>query len=171
MIHRDVLLAIAVGTGVTVVCVLFVLRPFDSVVAGVVAAVLVAVAAPRDVAAHHAWPRPVPAEPDGARSAVSLLMWGFAGRDGRVSEAALRALRRQAGRRLAPHGLVLADDRGYLLPPADRTADDDARARALLDDQTWAVLTSRGDLPTLRDVAHCVDVVERLAPDHPERRR
>ncbi|WNB85813.1 hypothetical protein [Cellulomonas sp. ATA003] len=171
MTRREVLLALAVGTGVTVVSLVFVLRPFDSVVAGVLATVLTAVAASRDVGAHHPWPRPVPAEPDGARSAVSSLMWGFAGRDGTVSEAALRALRRQAGRRLAPHGVVLEDGRGYLLPAGDRTADDDAGPRALLGDHAWAVLTSRGDLPTIRDVARCVDALEQLAPDHPERRR
>lgn len=182
MTGRSVLLAAAVGVAVTVAAWVISLRLVDAVVAGVVGAVVTAIG--RSVADEpdHPWPRPPVDEPHGARSGVSFLMWSFAGRDGKVSEAALRGLRRQATRRLAGTGIVLADERGYLVrrPGATdgttgstgpATADDDARGRAVLGDRAWAVLTSRGDLPALRDVAHCIDVVERLTPDHTERRR
>ncbi|WP_298455047.1 hypothetical protein [uncultured Cellulomonas sp.] len=171
MTARHALVAVTVGAAVALGVWTVGLRPVDAVVVGVVTAVLTTVGRTLDDETEHRWRPPPPDEPDGARSAVSTLMWGFAGRDGKVSESALRHLRRQAGRRLAATGIALDDGRGYLLARTGTHPGDDARARALLGDRAWAVLTGRGDLPTLRDVAHCIDAVERLDPDHPERRR
>ncbi len=142
----------------------------DAVVAGVVAAVLVLVGRSLEDGERYAW-TPVPqAEADGARSAVAALMWSFAGRDGKVSEAALRTLRRQAGRRLAREGIVLDDGAGHLVVTPGPDPGARARARELLGDRAWTVLTARGALPPVADVAHCIDAVERLAPTDPEDR-
>ncbi len=143
------------------------LAALDAVVAGVVAAVLVLVGRSLEAGEEYVW-TPVPQqEADGARSAVAALMWSFAGRDGKVSEAAVRALRRQAGRRLAAEGIVLDDGAGPLV--ATPGPDPAARQRAadLLGERAWAVLTHRGALPPVADVAHCIDAVERLGPVDP----
>jgi hypothetical protein len=141
------------------------LTALDGAVVAVAGAVLVLAAGALEGGEEHGWP-PVPhRESDGARPAVSALMWSFAGRDGKVSEAGLRALRRQAGRRLAGEGIVLDDGAGHLVSaPGGPRPGDDTRARELLGERAWRVLTHRGDLPSVADVAHCVDVVERLTP-------
>lgn len=169
MTARRVAGAALVGAVLGVVAVTLAgLAPLDAVVAGVAGAVLVLAARSLEGGEEHRW-QPVPErEQDGARSGVSALMWSFAGRDGKVSEAALRALRRQAGRRLAGTGVVLDDGAGHLVSaPGGPRPGDDARARQILGDRAWRVLTDRGDLPAVADVAHCIDVVERLGPpDH-----
>jgi len=126
----------------------------DAAVVALAVAVVTIVVRSLDEGGEHPWTDPVPDPPDGARPAVSVLMWSFAGRDGKVSEAALRHLRRQAARRLAVRGIALED--------ADA-------ARGALGDRAWSVLAGRGALPTLPDVAHCIHVVEGLTPDRHER--
>jgi hypothetical protein len=143
----------------------------DAAVAAVAAVVLVLAARSLEAGREHAWPAVPQEEADGARSAVAVLVWSFAGRDGKVSEGALRHLRRQAGRRLAGHGVVLEDGAGHLIAsPGGPDPGDDARARSILGDRAWRVLTDRGDLPPVADVAHCIDVLERLPPPDPEGR-
>ncbi len=135
----------------------------DAAVAAVAAAVLVAVARSLDSGEDHAW-SPAPAdEPDGARSAVAVLVWSFAARDGKVSEAAMRQLRRQAARRLAGDGIVLDDGRGHLvLTPDGAATSGQERAVELLGARAWRTLTAPGEPPSLAEVAHCIDAVERL---------
>jgi hypothetical protein len=116
------------------------------------------------------WPRSRPPDPDGARREVNALTWTFVGSRGVVSEEAVRRLRVDAGRRLARRGVVLPGGLNSATP-ATAGAADAARARALLGDRVWAILTSPGGrMPTLADVARCVDAIERLdAPALPAR--
>lgn len=169
--HR---VAAAVATGV-VVAVLAVLAvtfgPLDALVAGVAAAVLVLVGGSLDESTPYSWPAVPHTEADGARPSVAVLTWSFASRDGKVSEAALRHLRQQAGRRLAGEGIVLDDGHGRLVSaPGGPDPGDGTRARELLGDRAWRVLIRRGDRPPVADVAHCIEAVERLGPHDPERR-
>ncbi len=160
--------AVATGVVVGVLAVLAArLGPRDATVAAVVAALLVLVGRSLEAGEAYRW-TPVPhEEADGARPAVAALMWSFAGRDGKVSEAAIRALRRQAGRRLAGEGIVIDDGAGHLVvTPGPGPADRD-RARELLGDRAWELLTRGGDLPPVAEVARCIDAVERLAPPDP----
>lgn len=164
--------ALLTGLVIGVVAVLAArLELLDAAVAAVTAAVLVLVGRSLETGEDYRWPAVPQEEAAGGRSAVAVLMWSFAGRDGRVSEAALRRLRRQAGRRLAGEGIVLDDGEGHLaLAPGGRDPGAEARARELLGDRAWRVLTGQGDLPPVSEVAHCIDVVERLAPPNPEGR-
>ena len=146
------------------------LQALDAVVAGVVAAVLVLVGRSLESGEEYPWPPLPQEEADGARTSVATLMWSFAGRDGKVSEAALRVLRRQAGRRLAAEGIVLDDGEGHLVAaPGGPDPGAEDRARQLVGDRAWRVLTHRGDLPPVAEVALCIDAVERLAPPDGER--
>jgi len=141
----------------------------DAVLAGLIGFVLLtalseAVAAVRGADPARRWPRHRPAPRDGARREVGALSWAFAGRPGLVSEEAVRRLRADAARRLARHGVVLP---GGLNAGTPRSAapDDVVRARALLGEPAWTVLTSPGGvMPSLADAARCVEAVERLAP-------
>ncbi|MBX9245328.1 hypothetical protein ICW40_10985, partial [Actinotalea ferrariae] len=54
---------------------------------------------------------------------------------------------------------------GVVQPPSDGAHADEARERAreALGERAWRTLTAAGGyLPSLSDVAHCVDVIERL---------
>jgi len=126
-------------------------------------ALLVAVAVRRP-AAEHRWPDAPPPEPDGARRDVFELTTTFAGAGGRVSESAVRRLRGDATRRLARRGVLLPATLG---PDTPAAADPDTvrRARSLLGDRAWRILTSPGGvMPSFDDVVHCVDLIERLVP-------
>lgn len=101
-------------------------------------------------------PRPTPRRHethDGARGEVLDLAWTMVGRDGRAGERALRRLREAGARRVARHGLDLADP-------------DDADAlRDLLGARALTTLTRRSHpLPTVGDLVHALDVLERLGP-------
>ncbi|ADG76291.1 conserved hypothetical protein [Cellulomonas flavigena DSM 20109] len=101
-------------------------------------------------------PRPAPRHHrshDGARGEVLDLAWSMVGRDGRVGERALRRLREAGARRVARHGLDLADP-------------DQADAlRDLLGARALATLTHRTHpLPGVGDLVHALDVLERLGP-------
>ncbi|MBO3086126.1 hypothetical protein [Cellulomonas fengjieae] len=96
----------------------------------------------------------------GARGEVQDLAWAMVGRDGRIGERVLRRLREVARRRLARHGLVL----------------DDPAAQRLLGTRAVHTLTrTQSPLPTVADVRHTIDVLDRLGPrradptDHPPR--
>lgn len=143
------------------IVVLLGLRLLDAVLIALVAFVLSAVANSIPVPVDNAWPPADPDEADGARGEVYALTWSFVGRDGRVSEVAVRRLRADATRRLARHRVIIP---GGLNAATARRADPEVeRARALLGERAWATLTARGGLmPSILDVAHCVDVIENL---------
>lgn len=122
------------------------------------------------------WPRAEPAPRDGARREVNAVTWSFGSAPGAVSEEAVRRLRADAGRRLGRRGVVLP---GGLNSTTPTTADprDVERARALLGEPVWAILTSPGGyMPSLAEVSRCVEAIELLhtgaptAPTPPERR-
>src|SRR5665648_881084 len=71
------------------------------------AAVLVAVGLVSGSRDPDPWPQARREETAGTRREVAALTWSFIGRDGRVSEAAVRRLRSDATRRLAQRGLVV----------------------------------------------------------------
>ena len=134
-----------------------------AVVAGVVAAVVMVV---RSVDPP-GWPAARRVETPGTRRDVSALTWAFIGLDGRVTEAAVRRLRVDASRRVAQHGVVIPGGLNSRTVRSD-DADPEAlhRAHALLGDRAWHILTAPGGyMPSLADVAHCIEVVERLAPE------
>jgi len=115
------------------------------------------------------WPAEDHEEAPGARRDVSALTWSFIGLDGRVSEAAVRRLRADAGRRLAYHGIVLPGGLGATTATSpDVDEEVRARARAALGERAWAILVRPGGtMPSLGEIAHCVDVIERLGRDRP----
>lgn len=89
---------------------------------------------------------------DGTRREMTRLTWTLIGRDGRVTEAAVRRLRADATRRLTGHGTALGEE----------------RARELLGPRVHATLTAHGGLmPSLRELADCLDAVEALGPARP----
>ncbi|WP_456826891.1 hypothetical protein [Cellulomonas sp. P5_E12] len=95
------------------------------------------------------WDRERSARRHGARGEVQDLAWAMVGRDGRIGERVLRRLREVAGRRLARHGLALGD------PGAEQ----------LLGTRALRTLTrTTSPLPTVADVRHTLDVLDRLGP-------
>src|SRR5690606_38006179 len=105
-----------------------------------------------DAGDEHPWPEVQVEETDGTRRDVAALTWTFLGRDGRVTEAAVRRLREVTGRRLARHGvrLVSVVDRAGAAWSHD--PEQDARARALLGDRAWATLSATGGvMPSMND--------------------
>ena len=95
------------------------------------------------------WDRERSARRHGARGEVQDLAWAMVGRDGRIGERVLRRMREVAGRRLARHGLSLAD------PETER----------LLGTRAVRTLTrTASPLPTVADVRYTLDVLDRLGP-------
>lgn len=91
---------------------------------------------------------------DGARGDLQELTWAMVARDGKIGERVLRRIKLVATGRLARHGLTLGDPR------------DEAAIRALLDDRAYVTLTRvRAPLPSLADVRHTIDLLDRLGPD------
>ena len=85
----------------------------------------------------------------GARGEVQDLAWAMVGRDGRVGERVLRQLRDVARSRLARHGRSL----------------DDADIEQVLGTRAHRTLTrTRSPLPSVADVRHTLDVLDRLGP-------
>ena len=148
------------------------LRPGDALLVGLVTLVVGVVMVAGRAAEQNEWPDAEPEETVGARREVSALTWSFFGVDGRVAEPAVRRLRAVAVRRLARRGVVLPNGlrqrqaRSDPAPPPRTDPADDAlqdEARALLGERAWTILTAPGGwLPSLQDVAHCVEVIERL---------
>jgi hypothetical protein len=137
----------------------------DAVLLGLVVLTLLLVgSAVRSGDTSGSWPAPAATDTDGARPEVATLTWSLMGLDGRVSEEALRRLRADAIRRLARRGVVVPAGLGTetrAAPGNEMTR----RARALLGDRAWRILTlADGRLPTLGEVDHCIDAIERLAP-------
>lgn len=140
------------------------LRWADAFLVGLIAGVVVAVFVVVRAADASAWPPARAIETSGTRRDVSALTWSFIGLDGHVSEAAVRRLRVDASRRLAQNGIVVP---GGLRATTVRDVDPAVQeaARAALGDRAWRILTAPGGhMPSLADVAHCVEVVEGLSP-------
>lgn len=143
------------------------LRWGDALLVGLVTAVLVAVGLVSGSRDPDPWPKARPEETAGTRREVAALTWSFIGRDGRVSEAAVRRLRSDATRRLAQRGLVVPGGITASTATSPDVPDEvRERARAELGGRAWKILTARGGwMPSLADIGHCVDVVERLGTD------
>lgn len=112
----------------------------------------IAVLALRGTGASTAWLPDDRRERDGSRLEVAALSWALLGRNGRVTEGALRRLRTVAEGRLNRHGLSL-----------HRVEDHDAIA-ALLGPTPWAVLTTRAHMPGRREYEQCVRALEKADP-------
>jgi|GEM_PF-1733012 len=141
------------------------LRWPDAVLVGLIAGVVVAVFVVAGASDAPAWPTARAAETSGTRRDVSALTWSFIGLDGHVSEAAVRRLRVDASRRLARNGIVVPGGLGATTVRDTEPAVQDA-ARAALGERAWRILTAPGGfMPSLADVAHCVEVVEGLASE------
>lgn len=107
------------------------------------------------------WPAPEPTVQDGRRVEVARLTWSLAGRDGRVSEAAVRRLRVVARARLARAGLPLSA--GFVGPADARGEAERDAARAALGPRAWSALTATtSPLPAAADVAACVRALENV---------
>src|SRR5690606_952440 len=149
---------VAPGVGLLVLLVGF--GPGDALLVALVVLVIGVVAVVLGAGHTHEFP---PAElrvSDGTRLEVATLTWSLVGRDGRVAEASVRRLRAVAARRLANVGVLLPPDHAFR---PDHVTDDEhyRRAREILGERAWQTLTTRGGwLPSLRDVAACVDVLE-----------
>lgn len=160
---RPVVTAVIVGVSAGVLG----LRWGDALLVGLVTAVLVAVGLVSGARDPDPWPQARPEETAGTRREVAALTWSFIGRDGRVSEAAVRRLRSDATRRLAQRGLVVPGGITSSTATSPDVPDEvRERARAALGDRAWQILTAPGGwMPSLADIGHCVDVVERLGTD------
>ncbi|WP_199424809.1 hypothetical protein [Actinotalea solisilvae] len=143
------------------------LRLVDALLVALVTLVVALVWAALPAGEEDPWPPDRRDDAAGARSEIAVLTWAFIGRDGRVTEAAVRRLRELAAQRLARLGLPVAAGLGPR--PASAAPDPERdRARAVLGERAWAALTAPGGhMPSLADVAHCVDVIERLDPSRP----
>ncbi len=143
----------------------------DALLVGLVAAVVVAVSIAAGAAEPDPWPRERRVDLAGTRRDVTALTWSFIGREGRVSEFAVRRLRADATRRLALRGIVVPGGLGATSRTSPLVGDDVRRAaREALGERAWLILTTPGGtMPSLSDVAHCVEVVERLEPPAPTR--
>lgn len=142
----------------------------DAALVGLVATVVTAVVAVVGAADDDEWPRWREPQQAGTRRDVMALTWSFIGREGRVAEAAVRRLRSDATRRLAARGVVVPGGLGATTRSSPEVPDDvRAQVRALLGDRAWFILTSPGGtMPSITDVAHCVEVVESLEPPRPD---
>lgn len=144
------------------------LAPLDGLLLAAVVLVLGVVWVCLDVGDEHPWPEVDVEETDGTRRDVAALTWTFLGRDGRVTEAAVRRLREVAARRLARHGVRLVGVTGRAGSAWAPDPVQDARARELLGDRAWATLAAHGGvMPSVGDIAHCVDVLDGLAAPTP----
>lgn len=169
---RPDLRPVAAAVGIGLASAVLGLRAGDALLIGMAVLGLGAVWVSLSAGRSYAWAESLAEETDGTRQEVYVLTWSFARRDGPVSEAGVRRLREVTARRLARNGLpgvVLATPPpGTDLDPGQELLRQ--RARELLGDRAWATVSGRGGwLPSLDDVSHCVDVLERLAPDAGER--
>lgn len=143
----------------------------DAMLVGLMIGLIVAVAALLSTSAADPWPREHRADLAGTRREVMALTWAFVGREGRVTEFAVRRLRIDATRRLAQRGVVVPGGLGASTRTSPLVSDEVRRAaRAELGDRAWFILTTPGGtMPSLAEIAHCVEVVERLEPPGPKK--
>lgn len=183
---QPLLLPLVLGAAVLAVCLYLQMATPDALAAALAATGLALALRTLDKGADHAWTDVPELDTDGTRRDVAHVTWSLVGRDGRVSEAAVRRLRQDARRRLRRLGVDLPADFPTTSPartgrgqgvPADGSRpgaagpdlrDAEARARSLLGEPAWSVLTGTGGwLPTLDEVEQCVEALERL--DRPQR--
>jgi hypothetical protein len=109
------------------------------------------------------WPRVPDVRRDGNRRDVSDLGWSVLGRDGRVTVAAARRVRRLTERRLAHHGVDDLDDPG--------AASDLARLLGPRTARTVHGLVTDGRLPTPAELDTWLVALDQLdqAPSTPDR--
>ncbi|MBC7291697.1 MAG: hypothetical protein H5T83_10275 [Actinotalea sp.] len=163
-------LPVVLGSAVLAAALGLRMVPRDAVVVALAVAGFTLALRMLDKGDEHAWPEPAERDTDGSRRDVAHLSWALVGRDGRVSEAAVRRLREDARRRLARTGVVLparfpvgADAAGHV--DGSGRPDPVAQARARLGEPAWTVLTATGrGLPSLDEVELVIDALERLAP-------
>lgn len=160
---------VLVFAGLTFCAAVVGLRWGDAALVGLAAAVVTLVASILGAGETDPWPRYRPPEQSGTRRDVMALTWSLIGREGRVSEFAVRRVRLDATRRLAQRGVVVPGGLGAATRTSPDVSDDvRGQARALLGDRAWFILTTPGGtMPSLADIAHCVEVVERLEPPAP----
>lgn len=121
----------------------------SSALVGLLAAAVVLLVTRLDSGADPGWDRRTYVRRHGARGEVQDLAWTMVGRDGRIGERVLRQLREVARSRLARHGLAL----------------DDADVEQVLGTRAHRTLTTtRSPLPSVADVRHTLDVLDRLGP-------
>ncbi|KQR17562.1 hypothetical protein ASF78_09870 [Cellulomonas sp. Leaf334] len=121
----------------------------SSVLVGLVVAAAVLLVTRMDGAADPGWDRRHYVRRHGARGEVQDLVWTMVGRDGRIGERVLRQLREVGRSRLARHGLTL----------------DDPEVEQVLGSRALRTLTTtRSPLPSVADVRHTLDVLDRLGP-------
>ncbi|MBO0923899.1 hypothetical protein J1G44_06760 [Cellulomonas sp. zg-ZUI199] len=142
---------LAVGAAVAALAWALGMRTSSALVLGLAAATLTAVLQRVDSLPEPRPARRVQAARDGGRGEVLDVAWSMVGRDGRVTERALRPLRAAGARRVARHGLDLTDDR-----QADALT-------GLLGRRAYGTLARRGHpTPTVGDLTHTLGVLERL---------
>jgi hypothetical protein len=125
------------------------LTPVSSGLVGLLLAAAVLLLTRLDVTPEPGWDRRLYDRRHGARGEVQDLAWSMIARDGRVGERALRQLRDVARSRLARHGRSL----------------DDADVEQAIGTRALHTLTrTRSPLPSLADVRHTLDVLDRLGP-------
>ena len=121
----------------------------SSALVGLLVAAVVLLLTRLDGAPDPAWDRRHYDRRHGARGEVQDLAWAMVGRDGRVGERALRQLRDVARSRLARHGRSI----------------DDADIEQVLGARAHRTLTrTRSPLPSVADLRHTLDVLDRLGP-------
>jgi hypothetical protein len=130
-------------------CVAGGLTAASSGLVGLLVAAVVLLVTRLDLSPDPAWDRRHYDRRHGARGEVQDLAWAMVARDGRIGERVLRQLRDVARSRLARHGRSL----------------DDADVEQILGTRALRTLTStRSPLPSLADVRHTLDVLDRLGP-------
>lgn len=144
---------LAAGAGVGVTAGVLGMTTPSAVVVAAAAGALTAVAQRVDATAEPRVARRTAARRDGVRGDVQDLAWSMVGRDGRAGERAVRRLREAGARRLARHGVDLAD-------PEQADA-----VTALVGARAYATLTRRQHpMPQVGDVAHALRALEDLGP-------
>jgi len=125
------------------------LTPVSSGLVGLLVAAVVLLLTRLDGAPDPGWDRRHYDRRHGARGDVQDLAWAMVGRDGRIGERVLRQLRDVTSSRLARHGRSLED------PDIEQVLG----ARAYR-----TVTRTRSPLPSVADVRHTLDVLDRLGP-------
>ena len=121
----------------------------SSALVGLLVAAVVLLVTRLDSAPDPAWERRHYDRRHGARGEVQELAWAMVARDGRIGERVLRQLRDVARSRLARHGRSL----------------DDTDIEPFLGSRAYRTLTrTRSPLPSVADVRHTLDVLDRLGP-------
>ncbi|KGM08290.1 hypothetical protein N869_13360, partial [Cellulomonas bogoriensis 69B4 = DSM 16987] len=95
------------GAVVTVVAFVLGMYPVDALATGLLVTVGVMVGGSLGAGSEYVWPEARFETTDGTRNEMAAITWTLIGRDGRVSEAAVRRLRGVTRHRLARHGVRL----------------------------------------------------------------